>query len=69
MRISGFILGAAALLSAQDAIAADYFIQLSGVCSTEFVGGKGEGQLASFSGITSVNAVVDQRDSMSQATA
>ncbi len=49
--------------------AADYFIQLGGVCSQEFLEGKGGGRLASFSGVTAVNAQVDQRNSMSTATA
>lgn len=48
--------------------AADYFVQVSGVCSDGFVGGKGEGSLANFAGITSIDADVNQDNSMAQAT-
>lgn len=51
------------------ALGADYFIQVGGVCSQDFLIGKGNGRLANFPGVTSVNAQVDQRNSMSTATA
>ena len=49
--------------------AADYFIQLGGVCSQDFLVGKGDGRLANLAGITAINAQVDQRSTMATATA
>jgi hypothetical protein len=50
------------------ASAAVYDIHLGGMCSTQFSGGKGGGYLGSWPGETSVEAYVDQRDSMATAT-
>jgi hypothetical protein len=48
--------------------AAVYDIHVGGICSTGFLGGNGNGYLGSWAGETSVNAYVDQNDSMSTAT-
>ena len=45
-----------------------YNIHLGGMCSTNFVEGKGNGRLGVWPGETSINANVDQRDSMATAT-
>lgn len=44
-------------------------LHFGGVCSTGFIGGKGEGALGSWDGVISVDAKVDQTDNMGQATA
>ena len=46
-----------------------YAIHLSGLCSTQWEGGKGNGFLGTFEGITSISAQVDQTTSMEVATA
>ncbi len=48
--------------------ATTYRIHVGGMCSTQFLGGKGGGTLGNWSGSTSINAAVDQRNSMSTAT-
>src|SRR5262245_9355660 len=45
-----------------------YNIHLGGMCSTNFVEGNGSGRLGTWPGETSINASVDQRDSMAAAT-
>ena len=45
-----------------------YDIHLGGMCSTQFSGGKGDGHLGSWPGEVSVEAYVDQNDSMATAT-
>lgn len=71
LRRATFAIGIGALLLVLPvaAQAANYFIHVGGVCSTGFLGGKGGGYLGSFADYTSINAAVDQRDSMSTATA
>jgi hypothetical protein len=70
MNVKVFALGASLVLTAPTiAHATDYFIQVGGVCSTDFLGGKGNARLADLPGVVSVNARVDQRDSMATATA
>lgn len=60
-------------LLADPAHAADYVIHVGGVCSVDFTGvGKGDDDpepLGVFAGVDSVDAQVDQRDTMSKATA
>jgi hypothetical protein len=48
--------------------AAVYNIHVGGMCSTGFVGGKGGGYLGSWPGETSINAPIDQQNSMATAT-
>lgn len=45
-----------------------YDIHLGGMCSTHFLEGNGNARLGSWPGETSIDAYVDQRDSMSTAT-
>ncbi|HEY4240350.1 MAG TPA: hypothetical protein VGM88_11065 [Kofleriaceae bacterium] len=46
-----------------------YDIHLGGICSTQFTGGSGGGYLGSWPGETSVDAPVDQNNSMATASA
>ena len=46
-----------------------YALHVGGVCSTGFLGGKGNAQLGSWDGIVSIDTSVDQTSNMSQATA
>ena len=45
-----------------------YAIHIGGVCSTSFTGSKGGGELGQWDGVISVDAAVDQRENMAQAT-
>ncbi len=45
-----------------------FVIQVGGICSTQFIGGNGGGYLGYWPGITSINAGVNQNDSMVNAT-
>ena len=67
MRTSALLVAFAIAIPAT-ANAAVYDIHLGGICSTGWEGGKGGGYLGSWAGETSVNAPVDQQDSMSTAT-
>ncbi len=51
------------------ASAATYFIQMGGMCSTDFLDGKGSGRMGNFSGITEINAQIDQTNNMGTAVA
>jgi hypothetical protein len=64
-------LAAAVAITAVPVIASAgvYDIHVGGMCSTQFTGGKGGGYLGYWPGETSVNAAVDQNDSMATATA
>ncbi|MBX3159863.1 MAG: hypothetical protein KF773_28085 [Deltaproteobacteria bacterium] len=57
------------LASPLTAAATTYNIHMGGICSTQFSGGKGGGYLGSWAGEVSIDAPVDQRDSMATATA
>jgi hypothetical protein len=57
------------VLAAAPAAAATYDIHVGGMCSTGFVGGKGGGYLGYWPNETSINAPVNQNDSMGTATA
>ena len=58
----------ALLLIPASAFANTYMIHVGGICSTGFTGGNGNGYLGSWPGITSIDAYVDQNDSMVTAT-
>jgi hypothetical protein len=69
MRTS-LVLGIALALSAPlTAFAGVYDIHVGGICSTNFSGGNGNGRLGSWPGETSIDAYVDQTESMDTATA
>ena len=62
-------LAIAASIAVPATAAADvYNIHVGGICSTQFTGGNGNGYLGYWAGSTSINAYVDQNDSMATAT-
>lgn len=65
----GVVCGLPWVFAAAESYASDHFIQVSGVCSDGFVGGKGDGSLANFSEVTAIDADVNQDNSMAEATA
>src|SRR4051794_8107032 len=67
--MAGLLLVVATILAPTVASATNVDIHVAGMCSTEWTGGGGGGYLGAFTGETSVNAAVDQRDSLSTAAA